>query len=216
MVGAASSPPAEGGGALGAIDKVVSWVEDFFTYVSATFIFILMFFLCGEVVGRYVFNAPIPGAIDWVEVWMATFAFLGAAYCQRLGGHVRMEMIISKLHGKTLWWIEFFAVSVGFVYVCMIVFHSFKHFLRAIEFGDSTIDIQLLTWPSKLIVPVALSLLAIRLLLNMWGYARLALNPDLQPVAVPVMKDAAEIAREEIEHGLGHDAQDIGRDGNKS
>lgn len=68
---------------------------------------------------------------------------------------------------------------------------------------------QLLTWPSKLVVPVALSLLAIRLLLNMWGYARLALNPSLTPVAVPVMKDAAEIAREEIEHGLGHDAEEI-------
>lgn len=216
MHGAASSSPETGGGALGAIDRVVSKIEDLFTYVAATFIFILMFFLCGEVVGRYVFNAPIPGAIDWVEVWMATFAFLGAAYCQRLGGHVRMEMIISKLHGKTLWWIEFFAVSVAFVYVCIIVNHSFKHFLRAIEFGDSTIDIQLVTWPSKLIVPVALTLLAIRLLLNMWGYARLALNPSLSPVAVPVMKDVAEQAREEIEHGLGHDAQDINRDNNKS
>ena len=73
-----------------------------------------------------------------------------------------------------------------------------------------------MTWPSKLIVPVALTLLAIRLLLNMWGYARLALNPGLSPVAVPVMKDVAEQAREEIEHGLGHDAQDINRDNNKS
>ncbi len=209
MVGAASSSPETGGGALGTVDRFVAKIEDLFTYFAATFIFILMFFLCGEVIGRYFLNAPIPGAIDWVEVWMATFAFMGAAYCQRLGGHVRMEMIISKLHGKTLWWVEFFAVSVGFVYVCIIIFHSFKHFLRAWEWGDSTIDIQLLTWPSKLIVPVALTLLAIRLLLNMWGYARLALNPSLSPVAVPVMKDAAEIAREEIEHGLGHDAEDI-------
>ena len=123
-------------------------------------------------------------------------------------------MIISKIHGKTLWWIEFFAVTVGFVYVCIIIHHSFKHFQRAWEWGDSTIDVQLLTWPSKLIVPVALSLLALRLLLNMWGYARLALNPALEPVAVPVMKNVAEQAREEIEAGLGHDADDL--PGNKS
>lgn len=202
------------GGVLGTVDKIVSVIEDLFTYIAAFFILVLMFFLCGEVVGRYVFNAPIPGAIDWVEVWMATFAFMGAAYCQRLGGHVRMEMIISKIHGKTLWWIEFFAVTVGFVYVCIIIHHSFKHFQRAWEWGDSTIDVQLLTWPSKLIVPVALSLLALRLLLNMWGYARLALNPALEPVAVPVMKNVAEQAREEIEAGLGHDADDL--PGNKS
>lgn len=201
------SSEAQSGGAIATVDRVVSYIENAFVFIAALFIFILMFFLTGEVIGRYVFNAPIPGAIDWVEVWMATFAFLGAAYCQRLGGHVRMEMFVSKMKGKLLWWVEFFAVTVGFVYVCIIVHHSFKHFQRAIDFGDSTIDIQLLTWPSKLVVPVALSLLALRLLINMWGYARLALNPDLQPIGVPLMKDAAEIAREEIEDALGHDAQ---------
>ncbi len=140
---------------------------------------------------------------------MATFAFLGAAYCQRLGGHVRMEMIVSKLKGSVGWWMECFAVVIAFVYVCIIIFHSFKHFVRAWEWGDSTIDIQLVTWPSKLIVPVALTLLAIRLALNIWGYARLALHPDYEPVAVPITKTAADIAREEIQEALGHDANTI-------
>jgi len=194
------------GQVLEAIDRAVARVENGFVFIAACFIFILMLFLTAEVVGRKVFNAPIPGAIDWVEVWMATFAFLGVAYCQRLGGHVRMEMVVAKLGGRLLWWVEFFAVCVAFVYVCIIVRHSFKHFLRAWQWGDSTIDVQLLTWPSKLIVPVALSLLAVRLLLNMWGYARLALNPQLRPVAVPIIKNVAEQARDEIQEAMGHDA----------
>lgn len=210
MAGADSGvPQAKSGGMLGAIDKVVSVIEDAFTYIAASFIFILMFFLTAEVLGRKLFNAPIPGAIDWVEVWMATFAFLGAAYCQRLGGHVRMEMLISRVKGSLGWWMEFLATAVAFVYVVIIINHSFKHFVRAWEWGDSTIDIQLVTWPSKLIVPVALTLLAIRLLLNMWGYVRLALNPGLEPVAVPLTKTAADIAKEEIEDALGHDANDL-------
>jgi C4-dicarboxylate transporter, DctQ subunit len=210
MVGAGSGKTqADDGGLLGAVDKVVSFVENAFTYIAAGFIFTLMFFLTAEVLGRKLFNSPIPGAIDWVEVWMATFAFMGAAYCQRLGGHVRMEMLISKVKGRLGWWMEFLAVSVAFVYVLIIINHSFKHFVRAWEWGDSTIDVQLMTWPSKLIVPVALTLLAIRLLLNMWGYVRMALNPNLTPVAVPLTKTAADIARGEIEDALGHDAKDI-------
>ncbi len=209
MHGAGSAPRTANAGLLGALDRFVSYIENAFTFVAAVFIFIMMFFLSAEVLGRKLFNSPIPGAIDWVEVWMGTFAFLGAAYCQRLGGHVRMEMLIGRLSGLKLWWSEFFAVTVAFIYVVIIAIQSYAHFARAIEFGDSTIDIQLLTWPSKLMVPVAMSLLAVRLLLNMWGYVRLALDPSKDPVAVPIMKSAEDIAREEIEHGLGHDADSL-------
>lgn len=201
-----SSTPSGEGGALATVDRFVAKLEDLFNFLAALFIFMLMFFLVGEVLGRKLLNAPIPGAIDWVEVWMASFAFMGAAYCQRMGSHVRMEMFVAKMKGKVLYWIECFAVTVGFIYVSIIAYKSFMHFLRAWEFGDSTIDIQLQVWPSKLIVPVALTLLAIRLLVHMWGYARMAMNPDGDPVAIPEIKDAATQAREEIEDAMGHDA----------
>jgi TRAP-type C4-dicarboxylate transport system permease small subunit len=209
MHGAGSPKRPANAGLLGMIDRFVSYIENSFVFVAAVFIFIMMFFLTAEVLGRKLLNNPIPGAIDWVEVWMCTFAFLGAAYCQRLGGHVRMEMLIGRFSGVKLWWSEFFAVTIAFIYVVIIAVQSYAHFSRAIEFGDSTIDIQLLTWPSKLMVPVAMSLLAVRLFLNMWGYARLALDPSKDPVAVPIMKTAEDIAREEIEHGLGHDADTL-------
>ena len=162
--------------------------------------------------GRKLFNAPIPGAIDWVEVWMGTFAFLGAAYCQRLGrARAHGDAGRARFRGRHVaGGCEFLAVTVGFVYVVIIVNHSFKATLCGHgNWGDSTIDIQLLTWPSKLMVPVAMSLLAVRLLLNMWGYARLALDPSKQPVAVPIRKTAEDIAREEIEQSLGHDADTL-------
>jgi len=215
MQGAGSPQRPANAGLLGTIDRFVSYIENAFVFVAAVFIFIMMFFLTAEVLGRKLFNAPIPGAIDWVEVWMGTFAFLGAAYCQRLGGHVRMEMLIGRFNGMKRWWSEFIAITIAFIYVVIIVIHSFGHFMRAINFGDSTIDIQLLTWPSKLMVPLAMTLLAIRLLLNMWGYARLALDPSKEPVAVPIMKTAEDIAREEIEHGLGHDADTLNSNTNR-
>ena len=64
--------------------------------------------------------------------------------------------------------------------------------------GDSTIDIEIITWPAKLIVPVALSVLLIRLIIQLGGYLRLVANPALDPVAVPLLKDVEEIAEEEI------------------
>ena len=194
--------------ALSAIDRFFGRIEDAVTLVAAAFIFMLMLFVVGEVIGRYVFNRPIPGAIDWIEVYMATFAFLPAAYAQRLGVHVRMELVVAKMRGRLLWGVECFAVCIGVVYCLIIIDKSWEHFLRSIIEGDSTIDVQLQTWPGKLVVPVALVLLCIRLIIQVWGYGRLALDPDKAPQAVPVIMDAAEHARAEIEEAMGRETDD--------
>jgi len=59
-----------------------------------------------QIVLRKFFNAPIVGYIDLVEMSMASFAFLGAAYCQRLGDHIRMDWLVGKFRGRALWCAE--------------------------------------------------------------------------------------------------------------
>ena len=205
----------QGNGALATIDRHVSRVEDAVTLFAAVTIFVLMFFVVAEVLGRKLFNHPIPGAIDWVEVYMAVFAFLPVAYAQRLGVHVRMELVVSKLRGRFLWAAECIAVIIAIVYCLIIIDKSWEHFLRAFLDGDSTIDVQLQTWPGKFVVPFALVLLAIRLAIQIWGYGRLFLDPTKAPVAVPVILDAAAHARAEIEEVMGREAKerDNRRDG---
>ena len=86
--------------------------------------------------------------------------FLGAAYCQRLGrARAHGDAGRARFRGRHVaGGCEFLAVTVGFVYVVIIVNHSFKATLCGHgNWGDSTIDVQLVTWPSKLMVPVALS-----------------------------------------------------------
>ena len=210
--GPGGAQPAAGGGALATVDRTVGYVENAVTFIAAVTIFMLMFFVVAEVLLRKLANSPIPGAIDWVEVYMAVFAFLPAAYAQRLGVHVRMELVVARMKGRLLWGVETFAVLVGFIYCLVIIDKSWEHFLRAFIDGDSTIDVQLQTWPGKLVVPIALVLLAVRLAIQVWGYARLAFDPDKAPVAVPVIMDAAAHARAEIEEVMGRDT-DGGRDG---
>lgn len=205
--GVGASAPSGEGGALGAIDRVVTRVENIFNGIGALFIVVVMVYMCAEVLSRKFLGRPLEGVIDWVELLMGTFAFLGAAYCQRVGGHVRMELLLGRLRGRILWALEALAVTVAFLYICVIAYKSFSEdFMWAFQLGDSTMDIYLPVWPSKLLVPIALSLLAVRLALNIWGYLRLFLNPDATPIAVPLIKDAATVAREEIQDALGHDA----------
>ena len=174
--------------------------------IAAFSILSLMFLAVAQVLGRLFFNTPIPGFIDITEQAMAIFAFAGVAYCQRVGGHIRMEIVLGKLRGRALYICEMISVIVIAFTVALLIWGSWFHFDRSWSIGDSTMDIRLPTWPSKLVIPVALSLLFLRLLMQIYGYARLVRNPDREPVAVPVIEDVEKVAQHEIEEAFGDDA----------
>ena len=97
------------------------------------------------------------------------------------------------------------------VLMVALVWGSWSHFDRSFDMTrplwsrDSSIDIGLPIWPSKLLVPVAFALLCVRLCLQVWGYGRaFVLNLD-RPVAVPLIQSVSEQARAEAEQLEGAD-----------
>lgn len=188
---------------LSAFDRRLGRVETGFNLVAASAIFVLMLLGVWQVLGRTLFNAPVRGYIDFVELSVSTFAFLGIAYCQRLGGHVRMEMLLKPMRGRLLWSTEIFGTLVALAVVAVLIWYGWGHFLRAYQLGDSTIDAELPVWPSKLAVPAAFLLLWLRLWVQFYGYLRLAIDPRRRPVAVSTVLSVEEQAAHEIEESVG-------------
>ena len=73
----------------------------------------------------------------------------------------------------------------------------------AYQLGDSTIDREIILWPAKLVIPIAFAVLTARLLIQLLAYTRLALHPEAEPVAIPVIEKFEETAQHEIEGALG-------------
>jgi TRAP-type C4-dicarboxylate transport system permease small subunit len=200
---------------LSKTDRWLFVIETGFNLVAAFSIFGLMFLGVVQVLGRVLLwldeqlmdaagfatglGFSITGYIDVVEQAIALFAFLGIAYCQRLGGHVRMDLALRGLSRQTLWIAEFVAIAFSLFIIAVLINYSFEHFVRSYTSGDSTIDVQLPVWPSKLLVTVAFSLLWLRLLVQFFGFLRLTLRPDREPVAVPTIQSIEEIAQHDIE-----------------
>ena len=200
VASASAKPPPV---ALVAANRALSWIEDMMNLVAAAAIFVLMFIGVIQILGRWLFGYSIYGYIDYIEQSMAIFAFLGVAYCQRLGGHVRMDLLLRGFSKGFMWAMECFGVIVALVIVTLLIDSSWANFVRAWQLGDSTMDIKLPVWPSKLMVPVALSFLWLRLVLQVIDYVRLSMNPESPPVAVPVLESIEEQARQEIEETIG-------------
>lgn len=188
------------GRGLERVDRWLAVVENRLNLFAGILVFGLMLLGVTQIVLRTVFRSPIFGYIDIVEVSMVGFAVLAISFVQRVGGHVRMELLVSRLKGRAHWLAEALGTALGMFIVAVLIPYSYRHFVRAFEFGDSTIDIEIITWPAKLVVPVALGILLVRLTIQFAGYLRLVVHPRYEPVAVPLLKDVEQIAEDEIRH----------------
>lgn len=183
-------------------DAIQSHLEDGLNLIAALAIFFLMFVGVVQIVGRTFFDFAIYGYIDWIEQASVLFAFLGIAYAQRLGSHIGMDLTMGW-RPSIRWKVELFGVVVAIGIITVLIYASFTNFLRAYSIGDSTMDIRLPTWPAKLMVPLALSLLWLRLSLQIWGYLRMIAHPDAEPIAVPKLVTIETQVQDEIAEVLG-------------
>ncbi len=202
--------PRDGTTALAAAHRYWSWLEDGMNLIAAAAIFFLMFVGVFQIVGRTVFNTAIYGYIDYMEQASALFAFLGISYAQRVGAHIRMDLLLRGFSLRFLWTMELFAVLVAMLAITTLIDSTFQNFLRAYELGDSTIDIKLPVWPTKLLVPFVLAVLWIRLALQAADYLRLIRDPEAPPIAVPVIETIEVQAQNEIQEALGREEKPAG------
>ena len=200
----------DGTAAIAAAHRLWSRLEDGMNLVAAAAIFFLMFVGVFQIVGRTVFNTAIYGYIDYMEQASALFAFLGISYAQRVGAHIRMDLLLRGFSLRFLWTMELFAVLVAMLAITTLIDSTFQNFLRAYELGDSTIDIKLPVWPTKLLVPFVLAVLWIRLALQAADYLRLIRDPEAPPIAVPVIETIEVQAQNEIQEALGREEKSAG------
>lgn len=188
---------------LGRLDRSLYKVEAFFALGSGVMTLTLMVLAVISVSGRHLCNAPLPGYVDWISQAMPFIAFLGLSYTHRDGGHIRMDLVIGRFQGRWMWLIEMFSSIFVLGVIILLIWGSWSHFDRSFDWAsplfsrDSTIDINLPIWPTKLLVPIMFSVLALRTVLQIWAYARAFANNTERPIAVPLPQSIADQAMAE-------------------
>lgn len=182
---------------LSRVDRTLYKLEGVLALLSGLAVFSLMLLAVVSVSGRNGFNAPLPGYVDWIEQAMPLIAFMGVSFTQRDGGHIRMDMLVGALKGRTLYLVELMTTLAMLALMILMVWGSWAHFDRSFDWyapmwsTDSSMDIALPIWPAKLLAPVAFSVLCLRLLLQVYAYLRAFIRNDTAPIAVPLVADAA-------------------------
>ena len=196
---AGSSAVLEDSSLLSRLDRGLLNLETFFALISGIAVFMLMVLAVWSVGGRKFFSTPLAGYVDWIEAAMPFIAIMGIAYTQRMGGHVRMDILIGQLKGRALWAAELLSVVLILLLMLALTWGAWAHFDRSFDMAALPI------WPSKLVVPLAFAVISLRLCLQIWGYGRALVLGLERPVAVPLVQSAAEQAMAEAEQLDGRD-----------
>lgn len=148
------------------VDRSFAGIETGLNLIGVFFILVLMILTAAEITGRYVFNNPIPGYVENTELIMAAIVFLGFGYTQRVGAHIRMDMVINRLTGRAYHASEAISALLGLIAYAIIFLSSLKGTISAYQMGDVTEYLYTPTWPSKLCVPLGAFFLCVRFLLQ--------------------------------------------------
>ena len=190
---------------LSRLDIILLKLERFCALISGLTIFSLMFLAVYSVSGRKFFNAPLAGYVDYIEAALPVIAIMGVSYVQRDGSHIRMDIFVSLLKGRALWLFELISILLILLLILYLTWGAWLHFDRSFDCSrplcsrDSSIDIGLPTWPSKLVVPFAFTVLSFRLILLAVGYSRALIFDLKKPPAVPLPISSSEQAKIETE-----------------
>jgi len=65
--------------------------------IAATVLTMMMVLTGADVTLRYLFNWPVPGSWELTQFMMAIVVAFGLAYCALHKGHVRVEIVVSRL-----------------------------------------------------------------------------------------------------------------------
>ncbi|MEM8663699.1 MAG: TRAP transporter small permease subunit, partial [Pseudomonadota bacterium] len=94
-----------------------------------------------DVVARHAFNAPLPGAVEMVELAMVWATFLGIAAAFFIGGHITVDLVDAALGPVAARRVRTFAAMVATLLCGVLAFLAYRELLDAIDWGDTTVDL---------------------------------------------------------------------------
>lgn len=122
------------------VSNVCVWISGVMLFLIAAFIFI-------DVLGRYIFNRPITGSQEIVELAIVCVLYLGLPYSTYCRSHVRVDALITKFPYKAR------MITLGVVtLLCMLVsgpiaVQMFRQGLNVVARGTASAILKIKHWP---------------------------------------------------------------------
>ena len=172
-------------GALGRLDGALLRVIDVLSAglmaVAGIALLAMMVHVTADVVGKFVFRAPVPVTLEMVSnYYMVAVVFLPLAAVERMGGNIHVDLIHGRLPrpARRVLDIAAYALFAGLFW--LIVTASWDVAMGKLAVGEFIMgSYSIAIWPSRFLVPIGGGLVLALVLVKLGRAAVLLFRPDL-------------------------------------
>lgn len=149
-------------------------------WIAGLTVVLMMIHVMVDVIGKYVFNAPLPGTAEVVAAYyMIGCVFLPLAWVEASGGSIVVEVIYEKVSPRARRVMLKLADIVSIVYYSVLGWFSWGVATHAWRINETVDGIwRITTWPAKFLLPfgfaIAVIVIVLRLFLGERGKVRTA------------------------------------------
>lgn len=160
------------------IDFVNEWIGRIVRYL----IFVITGVVFGEVIARYVFNAPTVWGMETSELLFGFFVLLGGGYCLLHGHHVKVDILYRRWSPRTRAIVNCVTYLLTVFFCSVFIWYGFKIAWGATLMQQTTGTIwNPPLWPYKIVFTVGFLLLLVQVLRNFGSYLRYAISGKGEP-----------------------------------
>ena len=145
------------------LNSLNAWTVRALLAGAAVLIFLLGFLVCGDVIGRAVFNAPIKGTPEMVSMSIVIICFLLAGYSVQSGGMIYADVLVSLFGHRGRAFAQLLSAVLGIAFFGLIVWGSYEPTLHAIASSEYEGEgaLRVPVWPARTIVLLGSALVVV-------------------------------------------------------
>lgn len=165
------------------ISRVSHHIAHFLAVIAAVALLFMMLHVTADVIGKYVFNAPIPGTAEVVaSYYMVAAVFLPLAWVEIREGSIIVELIYHMFGRRAKTLCLLIATALSGLFYGGLAWLSFAPAMQAWRIGEIVEGAwRVVIWPTKFLLPIGLALaclvMALRMIEIMTGSYRPGSHP---------------------------------------
>jgi len=104
--------------------------------LGAFWVVLLMLLITADVVGRALFNAPLPGVPEIVKISVVGLVWCMMAHTLKIGAHLRSSILMDRMPPQARRGVELLACLLGAVMFGLIVYSGWSQMIDAWRVGE--------------------------------------------------------------------------------
>jgi TRAP-type C4-dicarboxylate transport system permease small subunit len=172
--------------------RVLDSISGLLAIVGALAAVVLMLGITIDVANRYFTGGSVMGLLELMETSMVFMVFLGMAYAEKTGVHVRMTLATSYSPVRVAAAMRIVGMICSVLVVFWMAWHTGRQGISSFTRGEVQMGLmQWPLWPARLVIPIGSFFLGLQLLFRLGDSLKAIVTGEPEPIAQVTPADHA-------------------------